>query len=104
MSGEADSFCIAGSLLVLIQCCRTPLSEKEEVFAYQDDDPFYSEFAALFDSIESEPRDVDVGRTAGSTDPAATPGRILSTYGDAHKTYEFTWRIRDESERPSGSR
>ncbi|KAF9630910.1 hypothetical protein BFW01_g1781 [Lasiodiplodia theobromae] len=83
---------------------RTPLSEKEEVFAYQDDDPFYSEFAALFDSIESEPRDVDVGRTAGSTDPAATPGRILSTYGDAHKTYEFTWRIRDESERPSGSR
>ncbi|KAB2570019.1 Uncharacterized protein DBV05_g11301 [Lasiodiplodia theobromae] len=82
----------------------TPLSEKEEVFAYQDDDPFYSEFAALFDSIESEPRDVDVGRTAGSTDPAATPGRILSTYGDAHKTYEFTWRIRDESERPSGSR
>lgn len=104
MSGETDSFGVAGSILMLIEYCSTPLSEKEDVFNYQDDDPFYSEFAALFDSIESEPRDIDVRRTADSTDPATALGRILSTYGDAHKTYEFTWRIRDESERPNGSR
>lgn len=104
MSGETDSFGVSESLLMLIEYCRTPLSEKEDVFTYQDDDPFYSEFAAFFDSIESKPRDIDVRRTTDSTDSATAPGRILSTYGDAHKTYEFTWRIRDESERPNDSR
>lgn len=30
---------------------RTPVSEKEEIFTYPNDDPFYSEFAAILHTI-----------------------------------------------------
>ena len=70
---------------------RTPTSEQEEVFSYPDDDPFYTEFDNLIDVIDNNKN--NNSETSGS--------QILSTYLDACKTYDFTWRIRDESEKSS---
>ncbi|EMT62711.1 putative oxidoreductase C terminal-domain-containing protein [Fusarium oxysporum II5] len=64
---------------------RTPESEEEKEFQFPGDDPFYSEFAALLQSERGE-------------DITETSGGILSTYEDAYKTYEFTWKIREASE------
>ncbi|KAM0085999.1 hypothetical protein ACKRZS_001803 [Fusarium odoratissimum] len=60
-------------------------SEEEKEFQFPGDDPFYSEFAALLQSERGE-------------DITETSGGILSTYEDAYKTYEFTWKIREASE------
>lgn len=87
---------------------RTPASEKEEIFTYPDDDPFYSEFAAILHTIgatsvsDQVNQQNDVKENAASEDEASlAPTTTLSTYMDAWKTYEFTWRIRDESEKPA---
>ncbi|KAJ5815101.1 hypothetical protein N7474_006878 [Penicillium riverlandense] len=82
---------------------RSPVSEKEELFTYRNDDPFYSEFAALFESLGLK-QVTSAGQSASPTENGTgetleAPNRILSSYNDAWKTYEFTWRIRDESER-----
>ncbi|KAH8797336.1 putative oxidoreductase C terminal-domain-containing protein [Xylogone sp. PMI_703] len=88
---------------------RTPASETEEVFNYPYDDPFYSEFASLLNNIgiPSIPQ-VETGNAVQNditedylTINSIGPSPILSSYSDAFKTYEFTWRIRDESERSS---
>lgn len=50
---------------------------------FPGDDPFHSEFAALV-SREGEEK--------------SSKDAILSSYEDAYKTYEFTWRIREASE------
>lgn len=65
---------------------RSPGSDKEQVFRY-DDDPFYSEVDALIDNIER---------------PGSVP--ILSSFKDAAKTYEFTWAIRRASEKSTAER
>ncbi|KAF2022413.1 hypothetical protein BU24DRAFT_488624 [Aaosphaeria arxii CBS 175.79] len=92
---------------------RTPASEKEETFTFPNDDPFYSELAALLESLGADCQDASSvdenadndssgeGPAPGSSSfyrPSHPTGSILSTFEDACKTYEFTWRIRDESE------
>ncbi|PKI83637.1 hypothetical protein MVES1_002471 [Malassezia vespertilionis] len=62
---------------------RRPGDEKEEVYKFPGDDPFFSEVNNLVDSI-------DHGPNAAS---------ILSLYDDATKTYAFTWAIRLASEK-----
>jgi hypothetical protein len=69
---------------------RTPKSEQEEIYTYPDDDPFYTELSTLVDVIDKRGHDTD-----------NLEHKILSSYVDACKTYEFTWRIRDESEKSS---
>lgn len=73
------------SIHTLICFTRTPESEEEKEIQFPGDDPFYSEFAAL---LQGE----------GEENITKTPGSILSTYEDAYKTYEFTWKIRAASE------
>ncbi|KAK8093141.1 uncharacterized protein PG998_014542 [Apiospora kogelbergensis] len=65
---------------------RTPESEEENAISFLNDDPFISEFAAILKIKTAEV-------------PRASPRHILSSYEDAFKTYEFTWKIREASER-----
>ncbi|KZT42091.1 NAD binding dehydrogenase [Sistotremastrum suecicum HHB10207 ss-3] len=64
---------------------RRPGDDHEEVHRFADDDPFFSEVSNLIDVIE----DIE----------EQTESLILSSYEDACKTYEFTWAIREASER-----
>lgn len=64
---------------------RRPGDDHEEVHRFADDDPFFSEVSNLIDVIE------DIEDESESL--------ILSSYEDACKTYEFTWAIREASER-----
>lgn len=61
---------------------RRPGDDHEEVFKYQDDDPFFSEVSNMIDCVEQGPE--------------AAP--ILSSYEDAVRTYALTWAIRLASE------
>lgn len=74
----------------LLNSIRTPASEQEEVFTYPDEDPFQTELADLIEVIDRKRNNAEVPED-----------KILSSYLDACKTYEFTWRIRDESEKSS---
>lgn len=60
---------------------RRPGDDHEERYAFQDDDPFFSEVSNFIDCIE------------GGPDP-----HVLSSFEDATKTYEFTWAIRRATE------
>jgi predicted dehydrogenase len=62
---------------------RRPGNDLDEVYNFHDDDPFLGEFSAFVDSI----------------DQGSGQSKILSTYEDACKTYEFSWAIREASER-----
>lgn len=64
---------------------RTPASEKEEIFTYPDDDPFYSEFAAILHTIgatsvsDQVNQQNDVKENAASEDEASlAPTTTLS--------------------------
>jgi hypothetical protein len=81
-------------ILIYYSTPRTPTSELEEVFSYPDDDPFYTEFENLIHVVNNKNKSNDDRNEASES-------QILSTYLDACKTYDFTWRIRDESERSS---
>ena len=61
---------------------RRPGDDREEVYKYDDDDPFFSEVAGMIDAVE---------------DPSQRH-RILTSYDDAARTYAFTWAIRRASE------
>jgi predicted dehydrogenase len=65
---------------------RRPGNDNEEVFTFPDDDPFFSEVSNWIDVVE----DIE-------EDPEAS--QILSSYEDACKSYELTWKIRTASER-----
>ncbi|KAI6118799.1 putative oxidoreductase C terminal-domain-containing protein [Pisolithus croceorrhizus] len=65
---------------------RRPGDDHEQAYTFPDDDPFFSEISNWIDIIE----DIE-------EDPEAA--QILSTYEDACRTYEFTWAIREASER-----
>jgi len=65
---------------------RKPGDDHEQTIRFPDDDPFFSEVSNLIDIIE----DIE-------EDPEAA--QILSSYEDAVRTYEFTWAIREASER-----
>ncbi|KAH0829654.1 hypothetical protein FOPE_10390 [Fonsecaea pedrosoi] len=81
---------------------RTPISEQEESFTFINDDPFYSEFAGLLGSLGAAPCPEAVKNVRSEEQGFVAPSDgILSSYEDACKTYEFTWRIRDESEKSS---
>ncbi|OAL24954.1 hypothetical protein AYO20_10557 [Fonsecaea nubica] len=81
---------------------RTPISEQEESFTFINDDPFYSEFAGLLGSLGAVPCPEAVKNARSEEQGFFAPSDgILSSYEDACKTYEFTWRIRDESEKSS---
>lgn len=56
---------------------RTPAVDREEVYSFPDDDPYFGEIECFIDSIENK----DLHH------------EILSTYEDAVKTYEMTWAI-----------
>ena len=64
---------------------RRPGDDYEETYRFPDDDPFFSEVSNWIDVIE----DIE-------EDPESS--KILSTFDDAVKTYEFTWAIRRASE------
>ncbi|KAI9733630.1 MAG: hypothetical protein M1834_003232 [Cirrosporium novae-zelandiae] len=84
---------------------RTPASDqREDVYTYPGDDPFYSEFASLICAIDSRESPLNTFSPSVSCShlrDAGGPSQILSSYRDAFKTYEFTWRIRDKSEESS---
>ncbi|KIJ69243.1 hypothetical protein HYDPIDRAFT_80795 [Hydnomerulius pinastri MD-312] len=65
---------------------RKPGDDHEQMYNFPDDDPFFSEVSNWIDIIE----DIE-------EDPEAA--QILSSYEDACRTYEFTWAIREASER-----
>ncbi|KAF8311266.1 hypothetical protein DL93DRAFT_1490924 [Clavulina sp. PMI_390] len=72
---------------------RRPGVEKETVYTFVDDDPFYSEASNFINAVAGDKR-------------MSGDARILSSYEDACKTYGFTWAIREASENsrkiPSG--
>lgn len=80
------------------------------MFHYPGDDPFLSELAAICSRAGASltpvsdldppvnPKGVD---TAENTEQKRQPfqvDEVLSSYEDAVKTYEFSWKIRTESE------
>ena len=92
---------------------RYPDVEKESMYNYPGDDPFYNELTAITNAKDmrdnklSAPR---IGRDAEVVSTAAQgkvqinndelfPDHILSSYEDATKTYEFSWTIRLQSEK-----
>ncbi|KAL1410561.1 hypothetical protein Q8F55_004574 [Vanrija albida] len=66
---------------------RRPGSAEFEVIDTPNDDPYYNEMSNFIDAVE------------GGDDP-----RILSGWDDAAKSYEFTWAIRNASEKSSAER
>ncbi|KAF8590585.1 NAD binding dehydrogenase [Ramaria rubella] len=62
---------------------RAPGDDYEQVHRFENDDPFFSEVSNLIDVIEDGPESAE----------------ILSSFEDACKTYEFTWAIREASEK-----
>jgi len=65
---------------------RRPGGEDEVVYKFSDDDPFFSEASNFIDVVEQK-------------NYASEEVNILSSYEDACKTYEFTWAIRNASEK-----
>ncbi|OCH91615.1 hypothetical protein OBBRIDRAFT_818698 [Obba rivulosa] len=57
---------------------RRPGLAPEEVYSFENDDPFFGELATFIDAIEQR------------TDTS----HVLSSYNDAVRTFEFTWQIR----------
>jgi len=70
---------------------RRPGDELEQAIRFPDDDPFFSEVSNFIDAVEDVEDDAEVGK-------------ILSSYEDACKTYEFTWAIREAAERSRKTR
>ncbi|CAH0057121.1 unnamed protein product, partial [Clonostachys solani] len=68
---------------------RTPESEDEKEIIFPNDDPFYSEFAALLHPFTNN-------TPTSQKESEASTTEILSSYEDAYKTYEFTWEIRKQ--------
>ena len=67
---------------------RSPSSDSnEEIFTFQDDDPYFGEFSTFIDACENR-----------------GPNLILSTFEDAARTYQLTWAIREASEKASAAR
>jgi hypothetical protein len=60
---------------------RTPENDEEVKYEW-DDDPYSHQIEAFVADVEGEKK-----------------GRVLSTFEDAVQTYEFTWGIRQASER-----
>uniref|UniRef100_A0A060T573 ARAD1B05258p n=1 Tax=Blastobotrys adeninivorans TaxID=409370 RepID=A0A060T573_BLAAD len=71
---------------------RTPQSEKEQVYSYDDDDMFYNEFYAFVSAA--------IARANKAPLPVQDLLRteFLTSYEDACKTFELTWKIRDLSD------
>jgi len=65
-------------------CVRRPGVAIDEVYTFPGDDPFYTELSTFIDAVETPSQE--------------TRARILSSYADAVKTYELTWRIRRAGE------
>lgn len=70
---------------------RRPGDDKEQVYNFPDDDPFFSEISNFIDIIEDIEEEPDAAL-------------ILSTYDDAVRSYELTWAIREASEKSRASK
>jgi hypothetical protein len=68
------------SLFLLAADKRAPESDEESMIE-MNDDPYSGQLEAFIADAEAAPR-----------------GRVLSTFEDAFKTYEFTWAIKEASE------
>lgn len=87
---------------------RFPDDEREQMFHYPGDDPFLSELAAMCSTVKDiqlPTCGLDSGADIGAVKAVKSERRplqvsgVLSSFEDAVKTYEFSWRIRTESER-----
>lgn len=87
----------------MLTACRTPESEEEKPYTYPHDDPFYTEFAVLLNSIKGR-KGLHINGDGANCDDVAETASVLSSYEDACKTYELTWRIRDASEKSTSER
>ncbi|OAA58078.1 hypothetical protein SPI_06963 [Niveomyces insectorum RCEF 264] len=79
---------------------RYPHDEAEVEYYYPGDDPFYNELETIC-KLQDQKAGVAAAH-AGNTpeeDDGLRPARILSSFEDATKSYEFSWRIRIESEK-----
>ena len=85
--------------LTLYSHDRSPESESEDTITFPDDDPFYQEFATLLHIVDSKSDRVGADNITPSGPVSLNSDQVLSSYADASKTFEFTWKIRDESER-----
>lgn len=88
-SCEIEVYC-DGYLLKLIDPYNAPIlhvrrpgSDLDEVYTFEQDDPFLSEVSTIIDVIEQ----------------GSLASEILSSFEDACRTYELTWAIRLASER-----
>ncbi|KAN0077056.1 putative oxidoreductase C terminal domain containing protein [Tylopilus felleus] len=85
---HADGYCLklVNPYVQPVLYVRRPGDDHEQVYNFRDDDPFFSEVSNWIDIIEDIEEDPDAAQ-------------ILSSYQDACRTYEFTWAIREASER-----
>ncbi|KAH7890859.1 putative oxidoreductase C terminal-domain-containing protein [Phlebopus sp. FC_14] len=74
---------------------RKPGDDHEQMYSFPDDDPFFSEACKPVSNWIDIIEDIE-------EDPEAA--QILSSYEDACRTYEFTWAIREASERSRAQR
>jgi hypothetical protein len=58
--------------------------DREVVYSFPDDDPYFGEFSTFIDAVESPTKE--------------NVSLILSSFEDAVSTYDLTWRIREASE------
>ena len=78
---------------------RYPDNEKEVEHHYPGDDPFYNELAAICSAQDRKANNQTISNLEEVKEDTLLPTRILSSFEDATKTYEFTWAIRLESEK-----
>jgi hypothetical protein len=58
--------------------------DREIVYSFPDDDPYFGEFSTFIDAVESPTKE--------------NISLIFSSFEDAVSTYDLTWRIREASE------
>lgn len=79
---------------------RFPTDEREQEYHYPGDDPFSHEIGAVVHAADTFEQEQGLNGTsvAHSDVDTSSTDRILSSYEDAVKTYEFSWKIRTKSE------
>lgn len=82
---------------------RKPGDDHEQTYRFRDDDPFFSEVSNLIDIIEDIEEDPEAAVILSSYEgmffQLGHLCRVPILLLDAVKTYQFTWAIRQASER-----
>ncbi|BGP45782.1 hypothetical protein JCM10450v2_001612 [Rhodotorula kratochvilovae] len=77
---------------------RTPDGDDEQVYRFNDDDPYAGELNAFLDEVPAAAPSHESTNDSAVADDDAPEFGVLSSFEDASKTYALTWAIRQASE------